>query len=233
MKKNAFASVLDFLGLVWTNLTVKVRNLIDFVKVIFRYYSHWSFCKADLALLLSYLFDNPYTISKRFLMNKGEENVYAYGETPLTTLEYIAEECQIKPSDTVFELGCGRGRGCFWLRAFIKCKVVGLEYVPDFVERALRVKKKFSVEGIEFYQKDILEADYASATVIYMYGTCFEAEFIQELIGRFKGLRSGTKIITVSYPLTDYMEEPIFEVMKRFPARFTWGEADVYLQIKK
>ncbi len=37
-------------------------------------------------------------------------------------------------------------------------------------------------------------------------------------------------LITVSYPLTDYTEKPLFELIRSFPAKFTWGEAEVYLQ---
>lgn len=226
-------SLKEFFSLFWVNLVVSLRNAIEFVKVAFNYYGNVSFLKADLSLRLMYLFHNPYKISKRFLMHKGAKDVYAYGETPLTSLEIIARECRIGPQDCVFELGAGRGRTCFWLHSFIGCSVVGLEYIPEFVDRANLIKKKLGFKKIEFRLADMLTADYSGATVCYLYGTCLDESSIEKLVSKFSKLPSGTKIITVSYPLTDYAAETAFEVMKRFTVPFTWGTSDVFLQIVK
>ena len=226
-------SLREFFELLWINLVVQIRNLFEFFKVALHYYSNTTFLKTDLSLRLMYLFHNPFSISKRFLMGRGENDVYAYGETPLTTLEMIANECRLSSKDVVYELGSGRGRACFWLHSFVGCKVVGIEYVPEFVERAIRIKNKLGIKNVEFRLGDILEADFRGATVIYLYGTCLEDDYIKKLADKFAKLPAGTKIITVSYPLTDYSNKPVFEVMKRFSAPYTWGEADVYLQIVK
>jgi SAM-dependent methyltransferase len=223
----------EFLELIWVNFVVHLRNLVEFLKVMVKYYGNITFLKVDMSLLLMYLFHNPFSISKRFLMRKGESEIYAYGETPLTTLEMIAKECQISSKDVVFELGSGRGRNCFWLNSFIGCKAIGIEYIPDFVERAERIKKKLEIKNVDFRLGDILDADYTGATVLYLYGTCLEDDFIKKLIEKFAQLPVGTKIITVSYPLTDYVEHPFFEVMKRFSGKFPWGVGDVYLQVVK
>lgn len=233
MEKNYKRDVKEVFELIWVNLIVQMRNSIEFFKVVFHYYSNLNFFKADLSLRLMYLFHNPFTLSKRFLLKKGEKDIYAYGETPLTTLELIAKECQISAKDTVFELGSGRGRTCFWLNCFIGCRVVGIEYVPEFVERANRIKNKLGVNGVSFRLEDFLEADLRGATVIYLYGTCLEDHCIEKLAEKFASLPAGTKIITVSYPLKDYTEKPIFEVMRHFSAPYTWGEADIYLNVTK
>lgn len=223
----------DFFALLWLNFVVLCRNLVEFIKVAFKYYSNFSFLKADLSLILMYLFHNPFSISKRFLMQKGEKEIYAYGETPLTTLEMIAEECNISPSDCVFELGCGRGRSCFWLNCFTKCRVVGIDYVPDFIDRAKRIQSRLGIKDVQFRLADFQQADFSGATVFYLYGTCLDDETIKNLIGKFSKMPKGAKIITISYPLTDYTDKPYFEVLKRFSGTFTWGEADVFLHLRK
>lgn len=224
----------EFFSLLWINFVVTMRNFIEFIKVAFRYYGNLSFLKADIALRLMYFFHNPFSISKRFLMNKGEENIYAYGETPLTTLEKIAREAGIESKDCVYELGAGRGKGCFWLNTIIGCSVVGIEYIPEFVERANRIKNRLRLSRIEFCLDDILKADLTGATVCYLYGTCLEDTAIKRLIRKFSMLPEGTKIITVSYPLSDYLDNTdhsSFELVKHFTAPYTWGEADIYVQI--
>ncbi len=221
----------EYLKLIGLNIAVKKRNFVEFIKVISKYYGNARFRQADMALLKQYVFESPYAISKSFLMKKGEENIYAYGETPLTTLDDIFRQCEISSKDVVYELGSGRGRCCFWLNCFIKCKVIGIEYIPSFVEKADRVKTVYHFDTIEFRLGDILEEDYSGATVLYLYGTCYDASFLKKLLKKLAALSAGTKIITVSYPLSDYSAD--YEVMKRFPAKFTWGVGDVYLQIKR
>lgn len=223
----------EFLSLLWLNFVVQIRNFIEFAKVASKYYSNFSFFKADVSLILMYLFHNPFSISKRFLAKQGEADVYAYGETPLTTLERIAQECDIRQNDCVFELGCGRGRTCFWLNSFIGCKVVGIEFIPEFIERASRIKNRLGIKGVQFRLEDMRKTDFSEATVCYLYGTCLDEETINILIKKFSKLRMGTKIITISYPLTDYTEESCFEVMKCFTGTFTWGEAEVFLHVVK
>ncbi len=223
----------EYPELFWLNQIVKMRNLLEFYRVIRRYYSNKTFRQIDIGLLRKYVLKNPYTISKEFLLERGEEEIYAYGETPLTTLELISKESGLSSTDTVFELGCGRGRGCFWLRCFIGCRVVGIEYIPEFVRIAKDVQQRYELQGVEFRLGDILEADYSGATVIYLYGTCYEQPFIKKLLRKLDKLPKGTKLITVSYPLTDYTESTTFEVIKKFSATFTWGEADVYLHVKR
>ena len=224
-------SVNEFFKLLWLNLVVFVKNTIEFFKVAFRYYGSFSFLKSDLALRLMYFFNNPYKISKRFLMNRGVKDVYAYGETPLTSLEVIAKECGLSSHDCVFELGCGRGRTCFWLQSFIGCSVVGIEYIPEFVDRANMVKDYLGINDVEFRLGDMTKANLNGATVCYLYGSCLDDKTIRQMADNFARLPAGTKIITVSYPLSDYSESEAFSVMKRFTVPFTWGDADVFLQV--
>ncbi|WP_068466583.1 SAM-dependent methyltransferase [Candidatus Protochlamydia phocaeensis] len=219
--------------LVWINLKVSLNSFVEYVRVVFNYYSDPLFCKVDSALVFPYLFHNPFAVSKQFLQQKGADNVYTYGETPLTTLDLIARRCHLSLSDTVFELGCGRGRTCFWLNRFIGCQVVGVDYVPAFIERAQAVQAKWRVKGVEFRLENILATDFTGATVIYLYGTCYSASFISLLARRLESLPKGAKVISISYPLTDYQTKPLFEVVSSFSAPFTWGAAEVYLQIRK
>lgn len=217
--------------LLWIKLAVKWRQLIEFFKVAWQFYRNPRFCKIDLSLFILYFGESPFIISKRFLTSRGDDNLYSYGETPLTSLKKISKECQIHSSDTVFELGCGRGRTSFWLNSFIKCNVVGIDFVPEFIQKANLIKERFGLNGVRFLLQDMFEANIQNATVVYLYGTCLNDTQIMQLIEKFKTLPPGTKIITVSYPLTDYSSD--FEVMNRFTVPYTWGEADIYLQMKK
>jgi SAM-dependent methyltransferase len=217
--------------LFWLNFRIGFWNFIEFLKVIAKYYPNGSFARVDFDLLRGYFLESPYKISKEFLIEKGEKEVYAYGETPLTTLEKIAKISEIKPEDTVFELGCGRGRTCFWLKYFIGCSVVGVEYIRYFVEQANRVKTRYGIKNIDFKCEDMLLTDLSKATIIYLYGTCLDEIFIQKLIKKFEKLPSSTKIITISYPLTDYTSNPKFKVKKSEEVDFPWGKTTFFIHV--
>ncbi|MFZ0566330.1 MAG: class I SAM-dependent methyltransferase [Chlamydiales bacterium] len=207
-------------------------RLIEGVRVIFYYYPNLRFLWSDLLLASRYLLSNPHQVSRDYLTQKGELDVYKYGETPLTTLDQIARECSVLSKDVVYELGCGSGRTAFWLHSFVRCSVVAVDFLPLFIQRGRWVNKWSHHGEIEFRNENFLETDLKEATVIYLYGLCLEDKIIEQLIRRFEMLKAGTKIITVSYPLEDFSRPGFFKVTKQFLATFPWGKAIVYLNVR-
>lgn len=217
-----------FFSLLWVNFCVGLKNFITFCKDVFRYWRNYRFMKCDIRLLASYVGSSPYRISKIYLQHQGFEEIYAYGETPLEVMENISRECGIGSKDVFFDLGCGRGRGCFWMREFIHCQVVGIDFIPDFIEVAKLVAQKCGIQQISFRWEDYIRSDLSEATVIYYYGICSSDEEVERLTEKFNKLRAGTKVITVSFNLNS--EE--FSLVKVFPVTFVWGKTDVYYQVK-
>lgn len=206
--------------------------MVEWLRVIFHYYRRLFFLYLDILLAAHYVFSNPHKVSKTFLKAKGEKNLYGYGETPLTTLDKICRQCRILSKDTIIELGCGSGRTLFWLHSFIKCRVIGVDFLPLFIKRAQRIVKWAKLDHIDFRNEDMLHTDLTHASVIYLYGTCLEDEVIEKLLKKFQTLPVATKVITVSYPLTDYCEGRLFRVEKSFMGNFPWGKAEIFLNIR-
>ncbi len=231
----SFSKFLNNLRLLKALFSLKTTcfRVYEWLRVAARYYTRDPrFLRIDLLLAAQYLVKSPHRISKAFLTQQRAENVYQFGETPLTTLDQIARACRILSDDVVYELVCGSARTCFWLRTFVQCRVIGIDYLPAFIQKARQVKKRARLHHIDFLQTDMLAVDLSPATVIYLYGTCLEDPVIEQLIECFTTLRSGTRVITVSYPLTDYCQGTRFKLAKSFPARFPWGIADIYLNIR-
>ncbi len=207
------------------------KAVVEEVFIVFRYYLRdRRFCWIDLYLLRKSFFRSPFTVSKRFLQTKGEKQIYAYGETPLTTGEQMVKAVLLKPDDVFFELGMGRGRFLFWVHAFVGCRCIGIEWIPEFVNHAETVINKFQLNNIDVRNEDFLTTDFSDATVIYLYGTLLEEKEIHQLIERFSRLKSGTKIITVSYSLNEFCQEPLFHLKKNLSVAFPWGKTEVFLQ---
>ncbi len=193
-------------------------RLGEWVCEIIRYYPNFSFVRTDLLLGMHYLWRNAHQVSA---------GVQIYGETPLTTLDKIARRFRILSSDVVYELGSGPGRTVFWLHHFVKCEAVGIELQETFTRRANRVKRWRGLSKVTFVQGDMLAVSLSRASVVYLYGTCFDDEMIHKLIEKFQRLPRSTRIITVSYSLAEY--SPAYVVKEKFLARFPWGRSEVYL----
>lgn len=215
--------ILDYFRYAWYDL-----QHMRYVQKV--YYQDPEFSLIDRALLKKYILRSPYRISKRYLKRRREEDLYTYGETPLATFEKMAQEAKIMPLDKVLELGCGRGRGAFFLAHFYNCQVIGIERIPQFVKLASYVSHKYQVKNVTFQCADMFKIDWPESNVIYLYGTCLKDHEIQNMITKLKRFAIGTRILSVSYSLIDYDQSNIFKLEKTFSVSFPWGEAEAFLQ---
>jgi SAM-dependent methyltransferase len=158
---------------------------------------------------------NPYRMKEAF----------PYGETPLCSLKKIADRFGLKSTDKVVDLGCGRGRGVFFLAQHFACEVTGIDRVEPFIERAERLAKECQRLKVSFACEDMRKFDFSRATFVFFYGTTFSDEFVQEIKHAMKALPKGSKVVTVSYPLEG------LEVIDQFLVSFPWGSGDVYLHL--
>jgi SAM-dependent methyltransferase len=194
------------------------------------YYSNSRFRRVDFALVCSYFFKNPYRLSRNYLEKRGAEEVHAYGETPLFTLEQIAKECGITAKDSVLELGCGRARTCFWLALVLKAKTIGIDFVPEFIHKAEKIRERYHIENLKLIESDFLKEPLPHTSVVYLHGSIMTEEEIVLLNQQLAHFPKGTKVITVSFPLKDYPGGKKFRLLKSFSAHFSWGKAEVYCQ---
>ena len=100
----------------------------------------------------------------------------------------------------------------------------GIERVPEFVQRAQNIARRFDVEGVSFECQDMRHVDFKDATFVFLYGTCLNESSIEQLKIAFQHLPQGTKIVTVSYPINGLKQKDQFTVA------FPWGEEEIFLQ---
>ena len=198
--------------------------------VIKTHYPHVRFLFAWFWLRMSYLIDSPYWVSRRFQRRNGSKDLHVYGETPLPSLALIVDKAGITAGDYVFELGSGSGLTGLWLNAVKQCKVVVVEQIPLFCWRLKRTARRFRLSGIEIRRENYLQTSFQGADFIYLYGSNLEDAVICELVRRFQELPDTVRIITVSYPLSDYADDGLFPVIDHFAADFGWGSAEVFVQ---
>jgi hypothetical protein len=210
-------------------LRIKLRFFQEQMRVIWRYYRRARFFFVDAALFFLYFFSNPYRMCRRFLEKRGEKDVYTYGETPLTALETMVRAFGITAEDRWLDLGCGRGRGCFWMSTFWGTSSRGIEWVPGFISRASWIVWLGLAKKTEFQNSSMEKADFSWPTVVYLCGTCMSDEEIEEVSIPMQALPVGSKVITISEPL----KSPAFKILQSIPVSFIWGKTDAYFHEKR
>jgi hypothetical protein len=189
---------------------------------IIKEYSRYPFMfKADLKLNRAYFFVNPYRAVRKFLQKRGESNPHQYGETPLNVIESLIDAAGgLKKYQYFADLGAGRGRMSFFVQKMYGCKVFAYEQLEVFVKKGMKLFPK-----VQFIAGDFLEKDLSKMDLIYLYGTMMKEEEILECI---KKIGRNSRVITISYPLTDY--DSRFQVIKKIDVKFPWGETKGYVQ---
>lgn len=201
--------MIEFFKLFYLHFAVKIYEWFEQRRVRRLFYHHLAFKVLDRLLLKG---PNPYRIKEAF----------PYGETPLCSLKKIADRCGLQKQDKVVDLGCGRGRGVFFLSHFYGCEAVGVDQIPDFIQRASDLA---DTPKVSFLCQDMRKFDFSQASFVFFYGTTFSEEFVQELAQSMQALPKGSKIVTISAPLEG------FKMIDQFSVSFNWGFGEVYLHL--
>ncbi len=206
---------------------------IQYGIAIKRWYRCDKFLIVDLHCLVSYLFSAPYLLCRRYLRQFPDDQVQrVYGETSFTSLDTIMQHLALREEDVVYDLGCGRGRCVFFLRAVYGCKVVGIDLTPTFVTRANRIAAMHGITDVTFDCANVMDYDFTEATVIYIYASAFKESAIVNLADALRRASPGTRIASVTFPLDQYTDEPYLKLVNELALPFSWGKAQVFLYEK-
>lgn len=135
----------------------------------------------------------------RMLLDKGHKWA---GHTD-KEVEFIIEKCALTPGKTVLDMGCGLGRHALKL-AERGLQITGIDYIPEFIERAKREAKNRKLETVRFIGGDgrELESDECYDAVVCLYdviGSFIDEEENRKILGNIaRHLKpDGVAIITV------------------------------------
>jgi SAM-dependent methyltransferase len=181
------------------------------------------FAILDFVLWVFYVFRNPYRICRKYFHKRGESFIYAYGETPLSSFALIAELAELRKEDLFLDLGCGRGRICFWARTEIGCKTIGIDWVPFFIRKACAIVNIFKIQHLDFFCARMTHVAYSKASVVYLYTFHSDEELLD-----FSALPSKARVITVSEPL----HQQGFTLKRSRMVHFSWGKCEVFINEK-
>jgi len=136
-----------------------------------------------------------------------------YGLPPISTraerIRRALELAELKPTETLYDLGCGHGRVLVMACREFGGRAVGIEVGP--VQRAVSrvnailhgVNSQVRIEPGNFYKADLSAAD-----VIFAYLTSSHAGPLQQKLER--ELKRGARVVTISFDLPGW-EPALFD----------------------
>ncbi|MBS0626817.1 MAG: class I SAM-dependent methyltransferase, partial [Verrucomicrobia bacterium] len=126
------------------------------------------------------------------------------------------------------DVGCGRGRNVFFVSTFFGCKATGIDIVPLFCEKARKVASLIP-NPPQFVCEDMENFDLSKASLLYFYALCLDDDLLLKMIDNLSKLKPGTKVITVSFPLSDYSKA--FSTLFSKEAFYPWGKTELFINV--
>jgi len=122
--------------------------------------------------------------------------------TPKSLVEVMLKMAEVKPVDTVIDLGSGDGITVITAAQQFGVRATGIEYNPDMVELAKRNAQRAGVAGkAEFIRGDIFATDFSKATVLTMYLLPYLNLKLRPTI---LNMKPGTRVVSHAFTMDDW-----------------------------
>lgn len=135
-----------------------------------------------------------------FEVFSNSRSVAPYVASPFSVVRKMLECADVKPGETVYDLGCGDGRIVIIAAQEFGAMGVGIDLNSRLVKEARgKIEDLGIVERVKIINGDLFEVDLNPADVITMYLTTGANEKIRPKLER--ELRSGTRIVTHDFSI--------------------------------
>ncbi len=123
-----------------------------------------------------------------------------YVSSPTRVVDRMLEMANLKPGETLYDLGCGDGRILIAAASKYKAKAIGIEISPRLVAKASEnIQAAGLADQARVENADLLTTDLTGADVVTLYlATSFNAKLRPRLE---KFLKPGARVISNDYPV--------------------------------
>jgi SAM-dependent methyltransferase len=133
-----------------------------------------------------------------------------YVASPIRVMDRMLELANMKPGETLYDLGCGDGRILIAAVRKYNVKAVGVEISPKLVAQAQASIQRAGLQNqARVIQGDILSADPAGADVVYLY---LSTKLNERLRPRLESrLKTGARVVSHDYPVPGWKPAKVEE----------------------
>jgi ubiquinone/menaquinone biosynthesis C-methylase UbiE len=151
----------------------------------------------------------------------GRKPDVGFVPTPPSAVERMVEMADLRPGDSVYDLGCGDGRIVIAAAKEQKIKAVGVDIDPERVAESRENVRAAGLESsVEIRQADVFDLDLSDADVVFLYLT---PRLNARLMPQLRKLKPGARII--SYEFDMGAAKPVELVREKFDR---YGEQRIY-----
>jgi cyclopropane fatty-acyl-phospholipid synthase-like methyltransferase len=126
-----------------------------------------------------------------------------YVPTPDQVVQGMLKLADVKPGETVIDLGCGDGRIVVTAAKVFGAKGIGYDLNPERLREAKENARLAKVtDKVQFVEKNLFDADIKSANVVTLYLLPSVNEKLKPRL--LKELKPGTRIVSHSFSMGDW-----------------------------
>jgi SAM-dependent methyltransferase len=132
--------------------------------------------------------------------------------TPQVVVDHMLELAQVKPGETVYDLGCGDGRIVITAAQKFKAHGVGIEIRRDIYETTSgRVNSLGLNDQVRIIHGNALKTDLAPADVVTLYLMTSSNEKLRPVLE--KGLKPSARVVSHDFEIRGWKPEKVEKMM--------------------
>lgn len=131
-----------------------------------------------------------------------------YVASPAKVVDRMLELANIRPGETVYDLGCGDGRILIEAVQRYRAKAVGIEISPKIAAEArAHIKRAGVSKSATVIEGDLLQADLTGADVVTIYLATSLNEELRPRLEKF--LKPGARVVSHDYAVPGWKPKQV------------------------
>jgi SAM-dependent methyltransferase len=158
--------------------------------------------------------------AQRRNLSDYKDNLAPYVTSPEHAVDKMLHMANLKPGETLYDLGCGDGRILIAAAEKYKVKAVGIEISENLAKTAAeKVKKAGLQDQVKVIHGSFMRMDLSGADVVTLYLATTANESLRPNLERY--LRPNTRVVSYDYPIPGWKPVDTSESEGRHGANHT------------
>jgi len=137
-------------------------------------------------------------------------SVAPFVQTPLEVAKKMLELSQIRPDETLYDLGCGDGRLIILAAKDVGAKAIGIELRDDLIERAKTEIKRLNLESrVKIVQGNFFDFNISDANVVTLYLTSSANERLRPKME--EELKRGARVVSHDFKILGWKPDMVYD----------------------
>ena len=158
------------------------------------------------------------------LAQPGAERLAPFVPSPQVVVERMLELADLKPGETVYDLGCGDGRIVIAAAREFRAKGVGVELSPELAKQAQDQVLRLGLKNrVRIIQGNLFDIDLRPADVVTLYLLTSTNDLLRPVLER--NLRPGARVVSHDFAIRGWKPLRVEKVLSynRYHKIYVYG----------